>query len=148
MAKADVESKVIGPKFERKSPRKAAPKKQAAEVEHDDTVCVALNRPTGIKFPMPDGSFVEIKGNGAPLIGQETGKLPIGAYGLTIIKASDWDYIVKNFGGMKIFSEGLCFATKKKADAKEEAESRDDLRNGLEPVDVDKLKTKEAKNEA
>lgn len=140
------ESKVIGPQFKRKTEKKVAPKK-AQQVETDSTVCVALNRPLGIKFRMPDGRHVEIKGNGEPLIGKEKGELPVGAYGLTIINAEDWDYIVKTYGGMKIFSEGLCFATRKKADSQEEAESRDDLRNGLEPVDVKTLKTKEATKE-
>lgn len=133
------ESKLIGPKFERKTARKAAPKKAETQ-ERDDTVCVALNRPIGVVYEMPDGRRVELKGNGSHLIGKESGVLPVGAYGLTIIKAEDWDYIVKTYGNQKIFTNGLCFATKKKADAEEEAESRDDLRNGLEPVNVKTLK--------
>ena len=134
-------SKVIGPQFERKEPKKkvAAPK----VAERDDTVCVALNHPTGIKFIMPDGRKVVFNGNATPLIGKEVGKLPIGAYGLTIVKADDWDYITHQYGGMKIFKNGLCFATRRSNDAKAEAEDRDDLRHGLEPVDIKKTATKE-----
>ena len=54
---------------------------------------------------------------------------------------------MKQYGHLKIFQNGFCFATKKKADAQEEAENRDDLRNGLEPVDVERTATKEAKGE-
>jgi hypothetical protein len=139
--KTEKQSKVIGPQFERKTERK--PKAVKKTIETDDTVCVALNRPMGIKFTMADGHFVEINGNGEPLRGLDKGILVPGSYGLTIIKAEDWDYIVKTYGGMRIFKEGLCFATRKKVEAQEEAESRDDLRNGLEPVEVDKTATKE-----
>lgn len=137
------QDKIIGPKFARKVERKATAAKQQPQ-ERDDTVCVALNRPMGIKFPMPDGKTVTINGNSTHLIGKEKGELPIGAYGLTIIKESEWEYIIKTFGGMRIFTEGLCFATRRRHDAQDEAESRDDLRNGLEPVDVTKTETKEA----
>ena len=141
------ESKVLGPQFKREKARKAKVEKKAEPVETSDTVCVALNRPLGLTFTMPDGREVEIKGNGESLRGQEMGVLQPGAYGLTIIKAEDWEYIVKQYGHLKIFQNGFCFATKKKADAQEEAENRDDLRNGLEPVDVERTATKEAKGE-
>ena len=141
----DRESKVLGPEFKRQKPRKA-PKVEKKIVETDDTVCVALNRPIGIKFPMPDGSMVEIKGNGEPLRGKDQGILTPGAYGLTIIKREQWEYILKTYGWQRIFTNGLCFACNKKVDAEAEAESRDDLRNGLEPVEVADLNnTQEAK---
>mgnify|MGYP007101927931 CR=1 FL=1 len=140
------EGKVIGPQFKRKEPKKkiAAPKR----AEGDDTVCVALNHPFGIKFQMPDGRKIVFNGNATGLIGANAKPLPAGAYGLTIIKREDWDWITANFGTMKIFSNGLCFATQKSADSKAEAEDRDDLRHGLEPVDITKTKTKQEKAEA
>lgn len=141
------ESKVLGPQFKREKTRKPKVEKKAEPVETSDTVCVALNRPLGLVFTMPDGREVEINGNGESLRGQEMGILKPGSYGLTIIKADDWEYIIKQYGHLKIFQNGFCFATKKKVDAQEEAENRDDLRNGLEPVDVEKTVTKEAKGE-
>ena len=141
------ESKVIGPQFKRERTRKPKTEKKAEPVETSDTVCVALNRPLGLIFTLPDGREVEIKGNGESLRGQEMGILKPGSYGLTIIKADDWEQIVKIYGHLKIFQNGFCFATRKKADTQEEAENRDDLRNGLEPVDVEKTATKEAKGE-
>lgn len=139
------ESKVIGPQFKREKARKPKVEKKAEPVESSDTVCVALNRPLGLVFTLPDGREVEIKGNGETLRGQEMGILKPGSFGLTIIKADDWEQILKHYGHLKIFQNGFCFATRKKVDTQEEAENRDDLRNGLEPVDVEKTATKEAK---
>lgn len=141
------ESKVIGPQFKRE---KAVGKKKIVQkqpVERDDTVCVALNHPFGIKYIMPDGREVVLNGNASHLIGKETGKLPVGAFGLTIVKEDDWKYITETFGNQKIFKNGLCFATRKKAYSEEEAADREDLRTGFEPVDITKTKTKEAKGE-
>ena len=138
------ESKILGPEFKRKAGRPPKQEKKAAQpVETDDTVCVALNRPLGLIFKLQDGREVEIKGNGDSLRGQEMGVLKPGSFGLTIIKAADWEEILKTYGHLKIFQNGFCFAARKKADAQEEAENRDDLRNGLEPVETKKLKVEE-----
>lgn len=138
-ASAVAEAPVISPAFVRPSEAK-----KADVTPGGDTVVVALNRPYGLSFRMPNGRKVVIKGNGESLIGKEKGILPIGAYGLTTISADDWDYIIKTHGTMPVFKNGLIFATKRKADAVDEAESRDDLRNGLEPIDPEKTATKEA----
>ena len=58
----------------------ARPKKNTApettQATKTDTVMVALNRTTGISFPMPDGRKVLIEGNAASLRGKEKGVLP------------------------------------------------------------------------
>jgi len=132
--------------IERNGEHKAVAVKQEASprAENDSTICVALNRPYGVYFRMPDGRKVTLNGNGAPLIGKEKGVLPVGAYGLTIISAEDWEYILKTYGNGKLFKNGLCFAAPRKAEAAEEAESRSDLRNGLEPINPKRTGTKEA----
>lgn len=108
-----------------------------------DTVVVALNRASGIVFPMPDGRRVTINGNAAHLRGREKGILPIGAFGLTTVDRSDWEYIKKTYGpSMKLFESGLIFAAERKADAVDMAEERAELRHGLEPVDPEKTQTK------
>ena len=60
----------------------ARPKKNTApetvQATKADTVMVALNRTTGIMFPMPDGRKVLIEGNAAGLRGKEKGVLPVG----------------------------------------------------------------------
>ena len=77
---------------------------------------VALNRTTGIMFPMPDGRKVLIEGNAAGLRGKEKGVLPVGAFGLTRVNADDWAYIEKTYGPhMEIFKSGLIFAQARKA---------------------------------
>lgn len=120
----------------------ARPKKntapETAQATKTDTVMVALNRTTGITFPMPDGRKVLIEGNAAGLRGKEKGVLPVGAFGLTRVNADDWAYIEKTYGPhMEIFKSGLIFAQARKADAVDEADERAELRNGLEPVDVE-----------
>ena len=120
----------------------ARPKKNTApetvQATKADTVMVALNRTTGIMFPMPDGRKVLIEGNAAGLRGKEKGVLPVGAFGLTRVNADDWAYIEKTYGPhMEIFKSGLIFAQARKADAVDEADERAELRNGLEPVDVE-----------
>ena len=120
----------------------ARPKKNTApetvQATKADTVMVALNRTTGIMYPMPDGRKVLIEGNAAGLRGKEKGVLPVGAFGLTRVNADDWAYIEKTYGPhMEIFKSGLIFAQARKADAVDEADERAELRNGLEPVDVE-----------
>lgn len=107
-----------------------------------NTVTVALNRATGIRFPLPDGRAVLINGNAAHLRGREKGVLPVGGFGLTTIAADDWAYIKKTYGRMEIFENGLIFAAERKADAAAEAAEKANLRHGLEPVDPEKTATR------
>ena len=108
------------------------------------TVVVALNRVQGIDYPMPDGRIVSIAGNAEGLRGQEMGVLPVGAYGLTEVREDDWLYIEKMWGETPLFKNGLIFAQSKAADAKAEAKNREDLRNGMEPVDPERSATRPA----
>lgn len=119
-------------------PKKNAAPESPARTPKGDTVMVALNRATGIEFPLPDGRKVLIEGNAAPLRGKDKGVLPVGAFGLTEVNADDWAYIEKAYGPhMELFTSGLIFAQKRKADAADEADERAELRNGLEPVDAE-----------
>ena len=126
------------------STAKAAPQKVQPSAG-GRTVVVALNRVQGIDYPMPDGRVVSIAGNAVSLRGQEMGVLPMGAYGLTEIREDDWLYIEKMWGQTPLFKNGLIFASSKgEKDAKAEARNREDLRNGMEPVDPDRAATKPA----
>ena len=115
---------------------------QAAKASGTRMVAVALNRATGIQFALPDGRKVLVNGNAASLRGKEKGVLPVGAYGLTLVPAADWEYIKKTYGGMEIFTHGLIFAAGRKADAADEAVEKAELRHGLEPVDPESTTTK------
>lgn len=147
--RSEAVSSTVTPAFARKESSVTSEKSTSdgLSVETDDTVCVALNRPLGVYFRMPDGRKVTLNGNGAPLRGKEKGVLPVGAYGMTVIKKSDWEYILKTYGNAKLFKNGLLFATSSRAESEKEADSRDDLRNGLEPVDPARTATTEAKGE-
>lgn len=114
----------------------------AAGAAGGDTVMVALNRTSGILFSVPGGRQVLIHGNADGLRGMEKGVLPVGAFGLTEVSASDWAYIEKTYGGMELFKNGLLFAQKSRADAQAEASEKKDTRNGLEPVDVNATATR------
>ncbi len=115
---------------------------QAAKASSTNTVAVALNRATGIQFALPDGRTVVINGNAAHLRGREKGVLPVGAFGLTVVSAADWEYIKKTYGGMEIFQNGLIFAAERKADAAAEAAEKAELRHGIEPVDPENTATR------
>lgn len=115
---------------------------QAAKACGTGMVAVALNRATGIQFALPDGRKVLVNGNAANLRGKEKGVLPVGAFGLTLIPAADWEYIKKAYGGMEIFQHGLIFAAERKADAADEAAEKAEFRHGIEPVDPETANTR------
>ena len=110
---------------------------------------VALNHPQGINFLLDGGKRrVLIRGNANALRGQEKGKLPTGAVGLTDVSKADWEAIKKQYGRMEIFQSGLIFANDRKADAVDQAEERAETRHGREPVDVEKDAQTEAADTA
>lgn len=108
-------------------------------------VIVCYNSPTGIIFDLPQtrGGIkkVLINGNATHLRGKErAGALPVGAFGMTVIPAEDWEAIKERYGRMRIFKSGLIFASCDRESAQKETEDRKELRNGFEPVDVDNPK--------
>lgn len=130
-----------------KAPAAKKPAVTAPAAASGKTVVVALNRVQGLDFPMPDGRVVSIAGNAQYLRGKDTGVLPVGAFGLTEIREDDWLYIEKMWGESPMFKNGLIFASSKgEKDAKAEAQNREDLRNGLEPVDTEKTATEPVTN--
>jgi hypothetical protein len=88
---------------------------------------------------------IRIHGSGFSLVGTDAKILPgVGAYGMTQIDADVWEEIVKRYGEMDIFKNGLIKAgasEKAKAAAKEEVAAKD---NGQSPESVEK-KSKKAK---
>ena len=102
------------------------------------TVTVALCHPHGIKFVLRDGAHrVFVNGNASNLIGQNKGVLPSGGFGLTEIKAEEWEEIKRVYGRMRIFKNGLIFAHEKPVNARAEADEKAGLRHGREPVAVE-----------
>ena len=82
---------------------------------------------------------VRIHGSGFTLAGADAKILPgVGAYGMTQIDADVWDAIVKKYGEMEIFKNGLIKAgasEKAKQAAKEEVAEKD---NGQSPASAEK----------
>ena len=60
---------------------------QAARGKGTATVTVALNRATGILFPLPGGRKALVNGNAAHLRGKEKGVLPVGDAGALPVPA-------------------------------------------------------------
>ena len=89
---------------------------------------------------------VRIHGSGFTLAGADAKILPgVGAYGMTQVDADLWDAIVKKYGEMDIFKNGLIKAgasEKAKAAAKEEVAAKD---NGQSPESAEKKSSKKAK---
>ena len=89
---------------------------------------------------------VRIHGSGFTLAGADAKILPgVGAYGMTQIDADLWDAIVKKYGEMEIFKNGLIKAgasEKAKQAAKEEVAEKD---NGQSPASAEKKAAKKAK---
>lgn len=118
--------------------------KTAPKDESGGTVCVALNRPHGLKFDLGGGRSVRLNGNAANLKGKPQGHLPAGAYGLTVVPARDWEEVMAKYGRMAVFRKGLCFAHEKKADTVAEAREKAGLRHGREAADPKKGTTEPA----
>jgi hypothetical protein len=116
-------------------------------VASGDSVVVALNHPHGIVFALAGGRKAAIAGNASGLRGREKGTLPVGAYGLTVLPAGDWQYIQDHYGKMEIFQSGLIFAQSGSAGAEAQARERAELRHGREPADAAGMATQEARAE-
>ncbi len=117
------------------------PAKQEAPAIHgiepkNDKVIVCLKHPQGIKFNLPNNRYVIIKGNAANLKGLKSGILPDGGFGMTVIDRQDWEYIKKTYSTMNVFKNGLIFASNDKASAARQSNEHDEIKSGMEPVEV------------
>lgn len=102
----------------------------------NDKVIVCLKHPQGIKFNLPDKRYVIIKGNAANLKGLKSGILPDGGFGMTVIDRQDWEYIKKTYSTLNVFKNGLIFSSNDKASAKSQSKEHDEIKSGMEPVEV------------
>ena len=112
----------------------------------NDTVTVCANIPRDCIFEAIDNrgkvQKIRIYDNAGRLRGKEAGVLPVGAFGVTWnVPAKAWEQIKRNFADDPRFKNGLIFATTA-GKARKEAVERKDLRNGFEPIDPKKAKTK------
>jgi hypothetical protein len=88
---------------------------------------------------------IRIHGSGFSLAGADAKILPgVGAYGMTQIDSDVWEEIVKRYGEMDIFKNGLIKAgasEKAKAAAKEEVSSLDNGQGAAKQEEAGKKKT-------
>lgn len=123
-----------------------APEEKPAS-SRSKTCFVGLNRVLGLNFPLPGGRVLHLDGNGAPLRGKEKGILSVGTYQLTEVDAEDWAYVKKTFGKMAAFVNGLIIDAPARQDVLAEAESRRELRHGMEPVNPAQTRTSPLKGD-
>lgn len=102
----------------------------------NDKVIVCLKHPQGIKFKLPNNRHVIIKGNATHLKGLKSGILPDGGFGMTVIDRQDWEHIKKTYSTMNVFENGLIFASDNNASAKSQSKEHDEIKSGMEPVEV------------
>jgi len=124
-----------------------SPAGQESRASGPGQVAVALNHPNGLKFTLKDGRQVVINGNATHLRGRETGVLPVGRYGITLVKASDWEEILHTYGQMDVFKKKLIFSRPRQAEAETQAEEMKETRHGREPVDPATTATTEGRAE-
>lgn len=123
--------------------RKPVRAKTAQSVVKTDTkVVVCLNLAHSLVFDVGDKK-IKINGSNENLRGANEGILSIGKFGESIIDRQDWEEIVRQYGNMTIFRNGLIFAQNDTASARAEAKELKDTRHGLEPVDPKRTTTKE-----
>ena len=111
-------------------------------VKTDTKVVVCLNLAHSLVFDVGDKK-IKINGSNEKLRGANEGILSIGKFGESIIDRQDWEEIVRQYGNMTIFRNGLIFAQNDTASARAKAKELKDTRHGLEPVDPKRTTTKE-----
>lgn len=123
--------------------RKPVTAKTAQSVVKTDTkVVVCLNLAHSLVFDVGDKK-IKINGSNENLRGANEGILAVGKFGESIIDRQDWEEIVRQYGNMTIFKNGLIFAQNDTASARAKAKELKDTRHGLEPVDPKRTTTKE-----
>lgn len=129
----------------------AVMKKRAAG---SDTVTVACGIPMGLRLNLSDG---EVLLSGIPMSHivsavKGVGYLPAGKFGLTVLKASQWEEILAKYGRHDFIVNGTVFATDSHEETVEKAveKSGKDLENnlGFDQADPKKSpRTRKKKNE-
>jgi len=110
----------------------------ATNMSKKKDVIVCANLLQDQMFRLPGGRTVTLKGVKSSHLVDPDGKPALGQYGRTSMTAEDWEELVRAYGRMAIFTRGLVFAQADAASADDAAADRAELRNGLEPVDVEK----------
>jgi hypothetical protein len=119
----------------------SVPRKAAEPVS--DVVYVFANLQSGQSFPLPGGVVVTIAGMPVSRLKSLEGKsFPGGKFGVTRVPATQWKQVLKTYGKMRIFQNGLVFDAPNMERGKAMARERGALRHGYEPVNPHSSQTK------
>jgi hypothetical protein len=108
-----------------------------AKKKSSTTVVVCFNSFHDRMFRLAGGRTVTLHGvKVSSLVGVD-GR-PLGSqYGRTVLPVEDWEALKQQYGRLCIFERGLVFEERDEASSADAAADRADLRNGLEPVNVE-----------
>ena len=117
--------------------------------QSNDTVAVCCGIPMGQRFNLKSGN-VELKGIPmSHIVSAEKGNayLPAGKYGVTVIKAEQWEEILANYGHCDFIKNGIIFAEKNVESAQAKGTELKDKKMGFEQADPKKGRTKKKSDE-
>lgn len=128
----------------------AKKKNNNEEIDNSSTYIVYCKLPCGYSVPLPDGRKLIL--NGSNHKNDDGATLTIVGYGRTEVAIADWDYVMKVYGSMRLFSEDnpVIFAAESKKEGDEIA--RDvgpHVKSGMEqraPRDIIKKAERQANN--
>lgn len=118
---------------------------EVANTSASNVVTVLCNMPSGISFTLPNGKRITF--NGYPvsnLVGPDGEALPAGKYGVTRgVSREDWEWIKKTYAECAFFKPGreLLLAADKPEEARDVLKDHEEVRHGLEQVDVNATNT-------
>jgi len=109
-----------------------------------NVVYVFANLPNAQSFKLGDGKVITI--TGMPISKLKTpggGFFAGGKYGVTVVEnADDWKEVVRIYGNMSMFKNGIIFAASSLEEGKVMARRSGSLRHSFEPVDPGSKRTK------
>lgn len=108
----------------------------------NNDVYVVSHLARGVSFLMPDGSKVRLNSRNDHLKGKESGILTSEGGCITKIAKDKWEYIKSHWKNFEPIKNGLIYASEKYNDAKAQAQEKQELKSGLEPVNIKNTKTK------
>lgn len=107
-----------------------------AKKKSSTTVVVCFNSFHDRMFRLASGRTVTLHGVKMSSLVDVDGR-PLGSqYGRTVLSVEDWEALKQQYGRLRIFERGLVFEERDEASAADAVADRADLRNGLEPVNV------------
>lgn len=111
-------------------------KQESFDTKSDDMVMIGCIWPSGILARCGKGNNkIKINGSNVSHDNANPKPLPKGAFGLTLLKRSDWEAILKYDAVIRqLHDRGMIYDSKNRNEAVAQAKDKKDFRHGLESV--------------